>query len=531
MSTGTAQPDSRSTLRACVLFFALFASVLFLTHAPFLSLPYFWDEMGQFVPAALDIFEKGAWIPQSTLPNVHPPGIMAYLAAFWNVTGYSVAATRTAMLLLAALGTLAAFLLAIELCGRLPGAPALLAVALLLASPLFYIQAMMSQLDMPAMVFTALAVYLFLKNRILASAGACIALVLAKETGATVPLVLGAWLVGEKRLREASYFLVPFAALAVWLACLTYNTGHVLGNREFAHYNVTFPLHPARLIFSVLRRLYFLLVADFHWIGTIAILIAWRRTTIFRSRSWAVVAAVACAHLLLVIVLGGAGLERYLLPLIPLFYIAVAAAWTTFKPLWRRVSALALAGGLLAAHFWNPPYPAPFENNLAMVDFVKLQKRAAEYIESNHSGAAVVSAWPFADALRRPEFGYVSKSIRTRGIENFHAETVLDLKESHPDILVLYSRTWEPGWGVLQLPAVESFLREYYHYRPQITSEQIQRELRLYPVARWERRGQWIEVYAREAVLFKATMTQAHDFPAGSNGKRLSSSFSRISNG
>src|SRR5579864_9335894 len=77
---------------------------LFLSHAAFLSLPYFWDEMGQFVPAALDIFSSGLWISRSTVPNVHPPLVMAYLASVWSVAGYSIAATRVSMLTLAAAG-------------------------------------------------------------------------------------------------------------------------------------------------------------------------------------------------------------------------------------------------------------------------------------------------------------------------------------------------------------------------------------------------------------------------------------------
>src|SRR5687767_12921378 len=119
-------------------------AVLFLSHLPYLDLPYFWDELGQFVPAALDIRERGAWIPQSTLPNVHPPGVMAYLAGIWPLLGTSVVSTRIAMLLLAALGIWSTWLLAEEL-----GGAGFWSCMLLLVSPLFYMQSMMAQLDMP----------------------------------------------------------------------------------------------------------------------------------------------------------------------------------------------------------------------------------------------------------------------------------------------------------------------------------------------------------------------------------------------
>src|SRR4051794_38220965 len=86
---------------AYALFFAMFTVAVFLPHAPFLNLPFFWDEVGQFVPASLDLFHSGALVPRSVTPNAHPPGVMAYLAIVWALAGYSVVATRAAMLLLA----------------------------------------------------------------------------------------------------------------------------------------------------------------------------------------------------------------------------------------------------------------------------------------------------------------------------------------------------------------------------------------------------------------------------------------------
>src|SRR5580704_1919828 len=97
------------------LLLAVFALLVFLAHLPYLGLPYFWDELGQFVPAALDILHDGAWIPHSTVPNAHPPGVMAYLALVWRVAGYSIAATRLSMLTLGAATVIVTFLLGGEL--------------------------------------------------------------------------------------------------------------------------------------------------------------------------------------------------------------------------------------------------------------------------------------------------------------------------------------------------------------------------------------------------------------------------------
>jgi 4-amino-4-deoxy-L-arabinose transferase-like glycosyltransferase len=489
---------SRQSRAAACLYFGLgFLMVLLLLHAPILNLPYFWDEMGQFIPASLDLFHDGAWIAHSTLPNIHPPAVMAYLAAVWKVTGYSIVVTRIAMLLLAAIGMLLVFLLAIELLGPLQGAPALIPVVLLGVSPLFYMQSMMAQLDMPAMVFTLLALLLFLQDRFRLSALACIVLVLTKETGVLVPLLFAASLVFERRLKTALWYLIPCVALAAWLLYLRHGTGSLFGNRDFEHYNLFFPLHPMRLSLTFLRRISYLFIENFHWVGAAAIFFAFRLTRIFRSRAWAITGALFVSHTLLVTVFGGAALERYLLPILPVFYIAVAAAWTTLTPVRRHFSQALMIAGLLFGIFWNPPWPFPYENNAAAVDFVRLQETAAAYVEANYPGQTIASAWPFPDALRRPEFGYVTHPLNVIGIEDFHVASVIQAAPKM-DVLVVYSRTWEPRYSILHIPAVTKFLTRYYFYEPQITTEQIQQHLGLTEIISWQRRSQWIAIYARD---------------------------------
>src|SRR6185369_17388333 len=158
----------KDRVRSHWLFAIVIAAFVVLSHAPFFKLPYYWDELGQFIPAALDIFQHGAWIPRSTVPNVHPPGVMAYLAGVWSLTGYSIAATRVAMLAMAAAGAVITVRLGIVM--GLPSGAAILGTAWLSISPLFFAQSMMAQLDVPAMVFFSLALLLFLENRIVAAA-------------------------------------------------------------------------------------------------------------------------------------------------------------------------------------------------------------------------------------------------------------------------------------------------------------------------------------------------------------------------
>jgi len=470
------------------------ALFVFSSHLPFLKLPFYWDELGQFVPAALDIFHGGAWIPRSTVPNVHPPGVMAYLAAVWSIAGYSIAATRVAMLALAAAGTVITLELGFRM--GLSSRAATLAAAWLAISPLFFAQSIMAQLDMPAMVLSALALLLFLDERLRAAAIASTLLVLVKETGLVAPAVFFACLWIEGRRREALWFLVPAGPLILWLIVLDRGTGHLFGNAAFTQYNLWYPLHPVRLSLALLRRLYYLFLGSGHWIGTIAVIAALLNTKLFRARAWCVAGSLAAAHVLLVSALGGAVLERYLVPVLPVLYIGFAAALSHYKSRWRIASAAALTLALIVANFLNPLYPFPLENNLAFTDFVALQSETAEYLESHFPDATIATMFPLSSALRRLEFGYVRHPLRIREIKDFSAADVAPLARENVPVLVLYSVTWDP-LGFTQNPEWEAFLERYYGYSPPVGADEVRQLLGAHSVARWTRGGLWIEVYER----------------------------------
>lgn len=477
------------------------AVVVFLAHIPLLNLPYFWDELGQFVPAALDIYRDGAWIPHSAVPNAHPPGVMAYLAIVWRLFGYSIPSTRVAMLLIACGVMLCTGLIAARLCHGAGVLAVFVPVILLALDPLFFTQSMMAQLDMPALFFTLLALLLFFAERHAAAGLACTALVMTKETGAILPVIFGLVLLAERRRSAAVWYGTPLAFLAIWFFLLWRATGQLFGDAGFTHYNLAYALNPVRASVSLLRRVYYLFLADFRWVGTIAILWAWRKSNLYRDRHWRLVWLFVVAHGLMVSLLGGAELERYLLPVLPLVYVAMSAAWLTLKPLWRTVSVAATGAGLLTGSFVNPPFPFPFENNLAMVDFVELHRSAAQFLATNLSDKTIDTAWPLTAALRNPDFGYVTKGMMTRETSDLHTSTLRALDPKTVDVLVVYSRTWEPSWSAIRWPFIERFLARYYGYEPEITAAEVQRSLGLARIRRWQQRGQWIEVYARSGMF------------------------------
>lgn len=474
-----------------LLFLLPFGALLAL-HFPFLRLPYFWDEMGQFIPTALDLYHDGSLISHTVVPNVHPPLVEALVALVWRVLGTSILAARLTMLGVASLGLAVSFILATRLTRGLGCASAVAAVLFLIASPIFYTQSMLVQLDMPAMTFTALALLLFLDQRYAWCAAACTILVLTKETSVTTPVVFAAWLwFREKQRRQTLFFAAPAVALGMWLVFLHRGTGHWFGNEEFARYNLAGTLDPIHLVLTIAERLRFLFWSDGHFVATIALVLGWR---LLRGRDWIVVALVAVAQVAMVTVVG-TPLVRYLLPVLPIFYAAVATAASVYSIKWRWVSHIGLMLLLVAGWFWNPPYPYAYENNLSMVDFVHLQQDAAKYLDANAGGKRIATAWPLTDELKNPDLGYVSHPLQTVDIGGLRLDYLSAPKRQSFDLLVVYTRIKPAARTILDLAPLRDTLQHYYEYHPQASPQEIESNMGLIPLMRWARRDQWIEIY------------------------------------
>jgi 4-amino-4-deoxy-L-arabinose transferase-like glycosyltransferase len=478
---------------AYTILFLLFATVVLLTHLIWLDLPYFWDEAGYYVPAGLDLFH-GSLIPHSVPPLIHPPALSAYLAAVWSLAGFHPESTRCAMLLLAAGAALVSLLLAIELLRDARGTPAFLAAGLVCLSPVFFAQAMLAQPDMPAMLFTMLALWLFLRERIILAAAACIVLVLVKETGIVAPVLFGVWLARERRWRDAAWFVAPVAALGAWIAILFHATGHWTGTTAFADYNLFYPLNPMRVAVNSLRRVYYLFFANLHWIGAFAILFAWRTSRIFRSRDWRVAGSLAIAHAATVTLLGGATLERYLLPVLPILYSAMTAGLSLFPRRPRLICSAALLAGLTAGIFVNPPYPFPYEDNLAFADFVRLQSEAADYL-THWSNARVATVWPLTVELAHPELGYVDRRMAVDSLPDPTPETLRRLDWRKVQALAVFSRNSDPPLNPLRIEPLRRLWQALFGYAQPATEEEVRRIVP-YPVAAsWREKGQWMDIF------------------------------------
>ncbi len=194
--------------------------------------------------------------------------------------------------------------------------------------------------------------------------------------------------------------------------------------------------------------------------------------------------------------LGGAVLERYLLPALPILYAAFAVSLWSLLPRIRIWSVLALVACLCCANFVNPIYPFPFENNLAFVDFVNLELRAARAVDNSPPGV-LATPFPMANAFRRTEFGFVLHPRRVRELPDFRTETIAGLRGNPPDVMIVYDTAWDPFHMLTRGPGAW-LLEKVYAYEPPMTPDAIAGALSMRVARRWNRGGLSMSLLVRD---------------------------------
>jgi 4-amino-4-deoxy-L-arabinose transferase-like glycosyltransferase len=513
----------RARLRFPFGFLAVFIALLAL-HYPLLRLPYFWDEGGYYIPAALDFYDSGRLIPISTLPTGHPPLVTVYLALVWHLFGCSPLVTRLAMLLVAAANVTALYVLGRRVATREVAAWSALLLAL---SPLFFAQSSLAHLDLAAGLFTTLAVFFLLQDRLWMFALTASFAVLSKETAAVLLPVAWAFVWYRVRagratppLRRKSLPLAaPLLPLLAWAFYYHHATGFWMGNAEYLQYNLYSTLNPFRAFYTMFRRLYELLIGGFNWLLVLGagLGIWWRVRTTAKTPAQTTEQARGLTHELCLLagglcvvyvvmlsVVGGAVLPRYLLPVFPLFYLVAVLFVSELPRRIARAMSAAVAVCFVWAWFINPPCPFPFEDNVSYRDFVLLHQQAAQYLEGRRNlqplGAAprVLTAWPASDELSHPYLGYVQEPLRVVCAQGFTPRDFASVTAESFDLLYLYSLKWEPRNNLLvRFPQLAKLQERYFDYSPPIEDQVVVARFNLKLLRQFARRGQWVRIYSR----------------------------------
>ena len=453
------------------ILFPLFFALIYTAHLPLLRLPYFWDEAGYYIPAALDFFHTGSLIPHSTLTNAHPPLPSILLAGWWHMAGTAINGTRTFLCMVAAFAMLGVFRLTRVL---IDSQTAAIVTFLTAVYPVWFAQSTLAHADLFAAGFTLWALSCYFeryttyaisgepRTRTLLLAAALFSLAaLSKETAIVTPVALALWEIAvllterEHKTAHAAWALAlftPVIPLSLWYLYHRSKTGFAFGNPEFLRYNATANMSAARILLSLWHRIMHLTVHMNLYVpvlATIAVLLIPRLPIPTRAQKRPALTAIfiiVVGNTLAFSVLGGALLTRYLLPIYPLVLLVCVLLWRSRGSRIEMSLVAATSVAFLAALFINPPYSIAPEDNLTYRDFILLHQQAAAVIAKQYPYATVLTAWPATTELAHPELGYVRTPIRTTAIDNFSPEQI-ERASSDPgsfDTALIFSTKWIP---------------------------------------------------------------------------------------
>jgi hypothetical protein len=491
-----------------VIFVALYAS-----HFALLRLPYYWDEAGYYIPAAWDFFRTGSLIPVSTLTNAHPPLPSIYLALWWKFSGYYPEVTREAVLVVAALALLAVWRLAVRLTGSV--SVAFWTMLLTGLYPIWFAQSSLAHADIFAAACSLWGLVYSLPSRGRNAWGAAIwfsAAALCKETAIAIPLTLAAINLGEglklsgparvRLWREAALLSSCVLPLAAWYLYHHAKTGFFFGNPQFLRYNAQANLTPLRILAAFGHRILHLIAHMNLFVPVVmacaAMLLPPRldregneRVAIGRSATLRVF-SLLFVNALLFSILGGALLTRYLLPMYPLVLLLAATTLYRRAPYWHGL-ALVSAAAFFAGLFVNPPYGFSPEDNLDYARVIRMHQTGIAELARRYPGAAVLTAWPVSDELRRPELGYVKEPWDVVEIDDFSApqiERAAQESASYSAALV-FSTKYDPP-SLFPWMGEEALDERYFGLHHDLSPDRIATKLDGSLEWRRDDRGMWI---------------------------------------
>ena len=520
------------------ILYPLFFALIYLAHWPLLRLPYFWDEAGYYIPAALDFFRTGSLIPHSTLTNAHPPLPFILLAAWWHLSGLAISGTRTFLCMVAAFAMLGVFRLARVLIDS----PTAAVVTFLTAIyPVWFAQSTLAHADLFAAAFTLWALSYYFeryttlaepRTRTLLLAATLFSLAaLSKETAIVTPIALALWEIavlltegnqtweGKPKSAHSAWalaLLTPVLPLALWYFYHFRRTGFAFGNPEFLRYNATANMGAERILLSLWHRIVHLTVHMNLYVpvvATLAVLLIPRLPIPTRAQKRPALTAIGiilAGNTLAFSVLGGALLTRYLLPMYPLVILVCVLLWRSRG---GRIEAglTALTTIAFLAGLWiNPPYSIAPEDNLTYRSFVILHQQAIAVIAHQYPFATVLTAWPATTELQHPDLGYTRSPIRVLAIDNFSAEQIQKAAADPNayDTALIFSTKWIPPRLNLGRRS-ESADSSYFDFHRDLSPRQVVGLLHGDIVWQSYRNGEWAAVL-RFPRSNEASLPEAH---------------------
>lgn len=409
----------------CIALFFLFK----LTH---LSIPYFWDELGVYTRASLYMFDNEIRILPGNIPpelsRGHPLLCAALFAAAYKLLGPNVWAGHLTALVVSILLLLVVYKGGKKLSNRETG---LTACALLMLQPVFIAQSSMVLPEVLLALFSTMAIFAYIGNRLALFALFASFAIMTKETAIAIPVTIWSvealrWLLGRKAEAVKSV-VAGFAPVVCWVGFLLL--------QKHAHGWFFFPLHTDYISFSIdqiiSRWSYyvsFMLKGQGRFLWTIILAFALLlylmnqrkrsdgrvfeiiRIALADKRPILVLWVFICWGL--VVSMLNFHLGRYSLFLFPSLCFLVAQSFfyvlEIIKNEYLKLAAIAMLLFMPLSSFASKVFN--FDADMGFQDVVKVNALTADFINENYkSGTVIMDSFPVDLCLMEARAGYNSK--------------------------------------------------------------------------------------------------------------------------
>jgi hypothetical protein len=146
----------------------------------------------------------------------------------------------------------------------------------------------------------------------------------------------------------------------------------------------------------------------------------------------------------------------------------------------------------------DPPYRFAPEDNLAYARFIRLHQAAAQQVATRFPNGTVLTAWPAADELTKPELGYVQRPLRVITIDDFTAQEIERAQSQRFDVVLAFSTKQEPARPLFASAWWTAMSGRYFGYHRDLVPTQIADSVSGRVIWEQRRGGLWAAVIARE---------------------------------
>jgi hypothetical protein len=427
------QYSNYETLAAIALFI-----IVAIAKANTINMPYYWDELGAYI-SPTHWLANGSLL--KSLPGFHPPHMFfghpfaSYLtlATLFKIFGESIFVSHVFILLVSYFGILYTYLLGKYLQNRSVG---IIAALLLFCSPLYFAQSGMVNGDVMIFTLGVITIYYFLKSNYILYLISGTLLVLTKESSAAiiVAILIYLYIESDRRRELLKVFVmysIPLLFLLSFFIMQKLTTGMMLPNPYFDNHNL-FQLNITDILSKLKLVLGWTFIEQHRFILLIILCV---NIIVNRRRAY------KKEYLLFMIVIiffvaaftGIFFLPRYIIPILPYFYIMSASSIVmlfAYKRIYILVTIITMITFIVILH-GHDEGSGSHENDMQYTDVVLTHKDACNYIEKNFPSKKVLTSWPLTPELRKPFLGYVQKSVVATENINEQFDIVVYSKQSN----------------------------------------------------------------------------------------------------